>query len=227
MKKILPALSGIAMFLIYTIVMVLIIRIFNWNFIIGFIFSILAMAATGLVTIMITNNKSGTDYSFYGIHIIILSALYLILTFAVNLRCVLIHYNVFAEIAFDLILIIGYIMGIAFIVSARQHTEAIDRHDHQKNQFIKWLEFTVKSAQDQTADGEIQKRLEKLAQEIHYQDPQSNYNLQPIENRLEDTANNLLETARSRQMEKEEVFRMCDEMTRLLSERRRLVLMGK
>lgn len=227
MKKILPALSGIAMFLIYTIVMVLIIRIFNWNFIIGFIFSILAMAATVLVTIMITNNKSGTDYSFYGIHIMILSALYLILTFVVNLRCVLIHFSVFAEVAFDLILMIGYIMGIAFIVSARQHTEAIDRHDHKKNQFIRWLEFMVESAQDQTSDEEIQKRLEKLAQEIHYQDPQSNYNLQPIENRLEDTANNLLETARSRQMEKEEVYRICDEMTRLLSERRRLVLMGK
>ena len=227
MKKILPALSGIAMFLIYTIVMVLIIRIFNWNFIIGFIFSILAMAATVLVTIMVTNNKSGADYSFYGIHVMALSALYLILTFVVNLRCVLSHFNIFAEIAFDLILIIGYILGIAFIVSARQHTEAIDRYDHRKNQFIKWLEFTVKTAEDQAADGETKKRLEKLAEDIHYQDPHSNNNLQQIEIRLEDTANKLLEAVQSGQMQPEKISLICDDMSGLLSERSRLVLMGK
>ena len=224
-RKFLPALTGTALFVIYSLVMLLIIRNFDKSFMVGFLFSVLALVLTAVVTIRLYDIPEGADHTFFGLHITILGILYLLLTFGINILFTSKQFNAYVEAALDLILVVLYIWPSFTVVFAKQHVASIQSNDYQKNQYIKWLEFTVQTAADQSPDQEVKKRLRKLAEDVHFQDPQSDPALQSVENKLADAADALLAAVQANQPG--EVDRITREMKLMLSERARLVKLMK
>ena len=186
--KVRPVLILAIVFVVFNILVFVIPFRRNAVFWITYVFAAVMILAQAAAYIIAFRNADSLRRVFLGLPIMKISLICLIAQLAVSLALMLISLfiTIPAWIAVILCVLIFAFAAIAVIAAdwARDEIEKIDVKGASESSFIYQLRADLDSLIPRVADGELRKKVEKLAEEARYSDPVSAVGLEELEGKI-------------------------------------------
>lgn len=195
------------------------------SFLPGYLFSVVAVALAVVFSLFLYDIPKEGNHTFYGYHFGLVSVIFLIVMFGIEIVFSLGRYSLFLQTGINLIIIVLYVWLNMSLLYSKHYTGEIETVDFQKNLYINRLEERVHYAMDRTEDKDLLKRMTRLAERIHYQDPHSRPSAGSLEDEISDAAMDLVKSVENKEWER--AGEIISEMDNLLAERERIVRYSK